>query len=490
MNLREALFCRSNQLSDPLVDPQWQELFFEVPGDGQGAILILVQVIAKSSPTEQLPPPPSIIPKTKKAFIEIIALGLRNMVPFNFVPIQSPFLEIEHYSFTEQDEADGSRKISNLFKQRHLDDKPKKSCLVVKTLLKTGTSKLPVASNPNFLEKLTIQVTLPEKALYAQPLVINARDSRLGGFMKPIVGVGIIPMMDKIPWWPEEYDESGAVIPCSEYFVEEVDAQGQMIKVLKTRDSLHPPTFKPPNETIGGGESLPLSDDNDAEEFEEDEMDDMRGVLVEEEEEDNNDDDSISRLVRRMRTQRNRMTNSYVVGTMDEPSDMDDIIKQRISKIDTGTGVFGALHHIKAERTSKFREKGNAAVFSDPDWTQDEGDQPPKWSIGRSLLPSDAPTIEEQFKNITLFETYDLTRGQANGSFGNTLKISGKFKCLIRVYERKYEKETLMGDGGQSIVVDDPLKPLDDWPPSSLSPETLEKLLKPRKYEIRLYALT
>ena len=47
---------------------------------------------------------------------------------------------------------------------------------------------------------MVMEVTLPEKAIYAQPLMLKARDSRLGGFLTPLVGVGTIEMVSKIPW--------------------------------------------------------------------------------------------------------------------------------------------------------------------------------------------------------------------------------------------------------------------------------------------------
>ena len=40
----------------------------------------------------------------------------------------------------------------------------------------------------------------------------------------------------------------------------------------------------------------------------------------------------------------------------------------------------------------------------------------------------------------TPFETYELTRGKKNSALGSTLKVTGKLKCLVRVYEMRYEK--------------------------------------------------
>ena len=45
-----------------------------------------------------------------------------------------------------------------------------------------------------------MEVDLPSNALFAVPMMMRARDNRLGGFSKPEVGVGYIDMVDKIPW--------------------------------------------------------------------------------------------------------------------------------------------------------------------------------------------------------------------------------------------------------------------------------------------------
>ena len=46
---------------------------------------------------------------------------------------------------------------------------------------------------------------------------------------------------------------------------------------------------------------------------------------------------------------------------------------------DTGAGVFGALNHL--DKFGKSRKKLTGEdMFADPDWTQDDGDQPPSWS--------------------------------------------------------------------------------------------------------------
>ena len=119
--------------------------------------------------------------------------------------------------------------------------------------------------------------------------------------------------------------------------------------------------------------------------------------------------------------------------------------------------MFGALRHIN---TTGVVKKKSERQFVDPDWTQDDGDKPPKWSINRRVLPSE---LEVEYQT-TPFETYPLTRGKKNGILGSSLKVVGKFKGLIRVMMSENE-------------------------PSLLPKELLDSLLKPKGYKVRLYVL-
>lgn len=101
-----------------------------------------------------------------------------------------------------------------------------------------------------------------------------------------------------------------------------------------------------------------------------------------------------------------------------------------------GAGVFGALTHIKATKAKKFKKNNAEDAFTDPDWTQDDGDAPPKWAVKRKMLKSE---LENEIPG-TPFETYKLTRGKKHSAIGSTLKVTGKLKCLVRVYEMRYEK--------------------------------------------------
>ena len=125
-----------DNIDDDFPDPHYVPLFVDVPGDGQGEVLLSVQLVQKL-PDTVLPPPPSLIPETRSAFIEVTLLGLRNMQAFQFQRMVSPFVEIHVQSIGG------------------------------KHMVGTDPSKFPSSDNPNFLEQFTIEAQLPRNALYA-----------------------------------------------------------------------------------------------------------------------------------------------------------------------------------------------------------------------------------------------------------------------------------------------------------------------------------
>lgn len=125
-----------DSLDDALVDPHYIPIFIDTPGDGHGEVLMSVQLIQKK-PNVVLTTPPSLVPETRLAMIEITALGLRNMQPFKFQKMVSPFVEVFVQSIGG------------------------------KHLIGTEPSKTPSSANPNYLEQFTVEMKLPRNALYA-----------------------------------------------------------------------------------------------------------------------------------------------------------------------------------------------------------------------------------------------------------------------------------------------------------------------------------
>jgi hypothetical protein len=351
-NLQEGFMLKD--LNDPLPDPVWKNFFFEAPGDGQGKLLVSVQLIPKPSPDYEPPRPPFLTPEKRDAWIEIIALGIRNMAPFNFQAMTNPYLEIELDSFGKKD------------------------------VIYTECSKKPSPDNPNFLQRLIMPVKLPDNALFATPLHLNARDSRLGGYLKPVVGVGVIELTDKIPW------SKSYVPPQSDtFFSNPLDqAAGYQVKSKKEIDEM-------------------MANQG------------MREAM-----------DEAGREVANIREQRQSKADQDDHVMTQEPLSIDKYIESRINADDTGAGVFGALTHVELPQYGGFKKKALMEdFFAAVDFDEEEEEGPPKYMKNRSTHDTEL----EDILKTTPFETYKLTRGQVNGMFGSTLKTVGKFKGLIRV---------------------------------------------------------
>ncbi len=346
-NLRDA-----NVTTDisSISDPKWFDLFKEVPNDADGQLLISVQLIpltVASTDTLKLPSP-SIVPELRDAFVEVIAIGIRDMAPYNFLPMQSPFLEIEIDSF-------GNRQLTS-----------------------TTTSKKPTPSNPNFLERMCIPVKLPMKSLFAPPLQLRARDSRLGGYLKPVVGVGTIDIVNKIPWCLDTYKPP----------------QSQIIKAPVS------------TEVAAAGITDEIS---------------VPGA---------NKDEVAMKAQSLLKNRANQVSTDDFVASLPPEVLLDEFVTARKKDEDSGAGIFGALHHIHTHEKAK-KKTGIDAVFTNADLIEEEDDVPPEWMKNRQVLSND---LESELVT-TPFETYELTRGQKNGLLGSTLKVVGIFKGIVRIIE-------------------------------------------------------
>eukprot|EP00604_Paraphysomonas_vestita_P002816 CAMPEP_0174818892 /NCGR_PEP_ID=MMETSP1107-20130205/1828_1 /TAXON_ID=36770 /ORGANISM="Paraphysomonas vestita, Strain GFlagA" /LENGTH=1810 /DNA_ID=CAMNT_0016031457 /DNA_START=453 /DNA_END=5885 /DNA_ORIENTATION=- len=368
-----------NNPDDPLPDPAYYDFFTELPGDGQGSLLISFQLIPKNRPDEVIGKLPVIQPTLRQAYIEVIAIGLRDMKPFNFQSMVAPFLEMEL------------------------------ECIDKKVIIQTDHSKRPSPDDPNFLQRLVMPVMLPDNALFATPMALRARDTRLGGFLKPEVGVGIVDLINKIPWSK---------------------------------------TYKPPQSDIFFQDKLNMSAGFIATNSNNNGGDEETKTL---------ELDAAAKKAKELQEQRDKAAEDDFVLTQ-QPVELDQLIKQRINELDVGAGVFGALSHLELPEYGGKRKKVAEEYFGEIDLTEDEVDEPPKYMIGRKVLPYE---LEEELKT-TPFETYYLYRGQKNHPvLGNTLKVVGKFKGLVRVMLE--ENEPALFD--------------------------MTALLKPQQYKVRLYVL-
>ena len=93
--LRLPLDKHAKVAEDPstkLPKPKWQSL--SRPGGGtdggMGEVLMSLQLVKKESEKQDLPTAPSLVPATREATIEIVCLGVRNLLPHMFLPIAQP----------------------------------------------------------------------------------------------------------------------------------------------------------------------------------------------------------------------------------------------------------------------------------------------------------------------------------------------------------------------------------------------------------------
>lgn len=362
----EAVFVSAdhNIAGINLPEPKWFDFFKEIPGDGQGRLLVLAQLI----PTEgrSIPVPNfekldeankhlSIIPASKDCYIEVLAIGLRDLSPYRFIPMQNPFMEVTLHSVGTHYES------------------------------KTRTSKLPNPANPNFLEVIQMAVKLPLKSVFAAPIHISVSDTRLGGYSKPVVGVGTIDLRKKLPWCPETYEPPGKDLFTANIDVSNVAAEWRRMSVRPDGTS-----------AASSWEHL----------------------------------DAAQRL--KLEMEQRRLQDDFIVSP--EAPDVDEILQRKVKDIDTGAGVFGALTHIKVQGGRVKKSRAESAFASDLDWNEDDTELPPAWMQGRRKLESD---LETELQSSP-FETYTLIRGKIHGGLlgqRSTVRVVGKFKGLVRVTE-------------------------------------------------------
>ena len=153
----------------PLIDPQWYTVHKVEMGDAEGQMLIGIELI-RTAKGVSIPPPVDIHPITVPGFVEIIALGCRNIAPHAMMPIQYPFM-------TFNTGAAGGK---------------------AHQLKKSKNSKTPSGQDPNFMERILVPIDIPVRPIFMPELHCNVVDKRMGGFTKPIVGTCSISLVNKV----------------------------------------------------------------------------------------------------------------------------------------------------------------------------------------------------------------------------------------------------------------------------------------------------
>lgn len=57
--------------------------------------MLYSQLVKTTRPGLALAPPPDLSPKLRPAHLEVLALGIRGMQPFEMFPMQMPYMELE-----------------------------------------------------------------------------------------------------------------------------------------------------------------------------------------------------------------------------------------------------------------------------------------------------------------------------------------------------------------------------------------------------------
>mmetsp|Transcript_5390 Transcript_5390/g.11976 ORF Transcript_5390/g.11976 Transcript_5390/m.11976 type:complete len:1776 (-) Transcript_5390:2182-7509(-) len=147
----------------------WHQLFQIKPGDcGLACVLVSVDVFPEGGSSPPPPPIASIVPScSKKAKLQIVVLGARNLEPYKALPISNPVTEF------------------------HLGDASKR-----RNVHHTKKGKGP---NPNFGELIEIKFNLPDDLVFMPRLHLTVTDSRFGGLDKPVIGTRTVDILKYVP---------------------------------------------------------------------------------------------------------------------------------------------------------------------------------------------------------------------------------------------------------------------------------------------------
>lgn len=170
--------------TNPAPPPRWLPLYDLDGSETSGSLLCSFQLVAKRDANERFQPPAPIAPSFRGAYLELIALGVRDMKPYNFSHIGEPYVRFDVPS---------------------VDDSPQ--------TFQTRPSKYPRGRDANFLQKEVLFVMLPENPTFAPQLSVRVFDRRLSGISSPLVGAASLSLGPKMPW-----NSEGFIPPQSQLF--------------------------------------------------------------------------------------------------------------------------------------------------------------------------------------------------------------------------------------------------------------------------------
>jgi hypothetical protein len=209
--------------------------------------------------------------------------------------------------------------------------------------------------------------------------MIIAKDVRMGGLVRPEVGIAYVDITNKIPW------AKNYIPPQSNVFFQ--DELGMTNGFVATT----------PHEAT--------------------EWDGLDGV-------------GKTALKIQQSSDKEMLDDEYIV--TQSMVDVKKLIRRRMEEEDTGVGVFGALAHLALPEYRGHRKRTADDYFEDIDWEEadSDDDSPPKYMEGRTVLDQE---LEKKLKNSP-FESYKLCRGNKFGLFPTFKSNVGVFKGLVRVY--------------------------------------------------------
>ena len=395
--LADELYHNPDLLLQPPA-PKWYQLMQEEEGDSTGEVLASFQLIRKP-PGGKIPDPPTIVPKFREACLEILCIGVRDMAPFQFLPMQFPKLEFSvEYAKVIKD-SDGNDEI-----------------LIEPQKLVTKNSKKPTADNANFLELLELDVLLPEDPIFAPALKITAIDERLGGFIKPVVGTGAVSLETKC-FWGENF------VPLNmEFFDTEAGnaddnagADGAQGKEMTEEEKALAEEKKKEAEEKASARAARRA---------------THALQHKEKDKKKNDQDEFKEA---------SVATEHV--NLTENEEFREVFRAE----DTGTGILGAFSAVemadRAERAKRLAELDsddeNAAVAEESD---SEDDEPP-YLKDRPKHPCELEDDQQGLLVGTPFENYELSLGSKVGDdfMDPDWRVVGKVKGLIRVKNNRSE---------------------------------------------------
>eukprot|EP00743_Colponemidia_sp_Colp-15_P011268 GILK01012542.1.p1 GENE.GILK01012542.1~~GILK01012542.1.p1 ORF type:complete len:1447 (-),score=299.86 GILK01012542.1:238-4578(-) len=151
--------------------PHWYELSWDDMAEaGGGEILASFQILPRG-PTIPRTIVPTIEPKLRTCWLEILLLGLRDLASYQLTAVQKPFVEFDL----------GDRRS-------------------ISKVLRTAAVNRPSGKNPNFADVYRVKVQIPEREIFAPKLNVTVFDYRLAGMHKPVIATASISLSSKVPW--------------------------------------------------------------------------------------------------------------------------------------------------------------------------------------------------------------------------------------------------------------------------------------------------